>query len=242
MNRQQKRAAEAQEAAVRKVLRDKVTARARANQRLQLVAERNDAISADLDQRTPHERAQLGVQPENIRCSAGCAACCDQLLIVHDVEARTLIARYPERIAQILPELPERDQHLLALAEQMNIPIEVMGLLDACSPEQRAQRYALQTAWFAQRIPCVFLDKYKRCTVYDHRPNVCREHILVSEDPKVCDDRSDKPAPRGRHPLTPAFLESGLAQCKISEDLQLPVRMGLLTTLLMQVLCEESMI
>ncbi len=140
-----------------------------------LVAQAEDRIARRLRALPPDQ---------SISCRAGCAACCRQLVVVSPMEAFALAAWTDER-----PELAAAvDARLAALEAAVAVR---PALAAALAQLERQGGYpgpaaggALELAWFAAGIPCVFLDK-ERCQVYSVRPFGCREHFALSP-PELC--------------------------------------------------------
>jgi Fe-S-cluster containining protein len=79
--------------------------------------------------------------------------------------------------------------------------MEELGLLDASAPRGRhalrVEAASGKSAWdevsrryFEARIPCPFLED-ERCSVYEHRPMVCREY-RVSTPPEWCETLDER--------------------------------------------------
>lgn len=98
-----------------------------------------------------------------VSCKAGCSACCHQLVSTTLAEAADLVARYPELVRAARPELERQSRALM--------------------------REASPAAFFG--TPCVFLGPEGLCSVYPHRPIVCRTH-MVSSSSELCASPSSK--------------------------------------------------
>ncbi len=115
----------------------------------------------------------------SISCRAGCAACCRQLVPVTEAEAR--------RLAQVIEAMPEpnrtrtRDRFQAA-----RDAMEGIGMLnDLRDDESRSRldakdRLRIGARYFAQQIPCPFLDENESCGIYEERPIACRTHLVTS--------------------------------------------------------------
>jgi Fe-S-cluster containining protein len=119
-----------------------------------------------------------------IRCRAGCFACCHQLVVVSPLEAHA-IAEY----VQAHPELREALRgRVEAWRARLAAEPELAEHLEEFEKEEGyvsgEQGGALETEYFLARIPCPFLDE-GRCSIYPVRPFGCREHFVLS-DPALC--------------------------------------------------------
>ncbi len=117
-----------------------------------------------------------------ISCRKGCGACCRQLVPISRTESRAiraLVARQPE----------ERRLVLQQRFEQAAKKLRAAGLADVLlNPAKRRDRpdRELSLAYFAQRIPCPFLEE-ESCSIHPDRPLVCREY-LVTSPASACSD------------------------------------------------------
>lgn len=117
-----------------------------------------------------------------VRCAAGCAACCHEAPTgVQAVELLAIYERYRDfpDFAQLHNRACDLADKLTALLSQQ-APGETQ--IDSSSP---AAAQAL-LAYRRQREPCVFLGPDSRCRIYDRRPIPCRMHFAVT-DPKWCE-------------------------------------------------------
>ncbi len=121
---------------------------------------------------------------EQITCRAGCGACCRQLVAISVVEALAL--------AELVAELPPaRQERVRARFSDAARRLESAGLLDAGAPrgqrvlmidaagDRQTQVDALARRYFAEQIPCSFLED-ESCTIHPDRPVVCREYHVTS--------------------------------------------------------------
>lgn len=112
---------------------------------------------------------------ENVSCRAGCGACCRQLVPISETEAiylNDVIAEMPsERQTVILQRFSEAAARITAagLSDKLNL-----GAL--ATPEERRK---VGDTYFALGIACPFLED-ESCSIYDHRPLVCREYLVTS--------------------------------------------------------------
>jgi Fe-S-cluster containining protein len=134
---------------------------------LPMVRALSDAAS-DMAQRSSER------QGRPVSCRAGCAACCRQIVLASEAEARRLRA-----LVEALPE-PKRAEVRARFAEARR-KLEEAGLLEALqAPESFGPGVAeLGLAYFRLRLDCPFLEE-ERCTIYPERPLACREYLVVS--------------------------------------------------------------
>lgn len=119
----------------------------------------------------------------HVSCRAGCGACCRQLVPLAGAEAHELAA-----LVELLP--PDRRATIQARFAAARSRLEAAGLwpvltgmAEITDPKAAA---ALGLDYFAQRIPCPFLED-ESCSIHPDRPLACREY-LVSSDPARCAD------------------------------------------------------
>jgi Fe-S-cluster containining protein len=107
-----------------------------------------------------------------ITCRAGCAACCRQLVPISEAEAIYLA----ELVAGMPAERQEQVRRRFAGAiSALGEPL--MGRLrDATTASSRPD---ISQEYFSRGIPCPFLEN-ECCTIYEHRPMSCREHLVTS--------------------------------------------------------------
>jgi Fe-S-cluster containining protein len=109
-----------------------------------------------------------------VSCRAGCAACCRQMVLISETEARQL-----HDLVEALPE-PRRSEirARFAAALQRLEQADLRGALDAPESYQPGMS-ELGLAYFRLRIDCPFLED-ERCTIYEDRPLACREYLVLS--------------------------------------------------------------
>lgn len=110
-----------------------------------------------------------------ISCRKGCGACCRQLVPVSRTESRAiraLVARQPEERRQVLQQRFEQATRKLREAGLADV------LLDPAQRRDRPDR-EISLAYFAQRIPCPFLED-ESCSIHADRPLACREYLVTS--------------------------------------------------------------
>jgi Fe-S-cluster containining protein len=124
-----------------------------------------------------------------VACSAGCAACCRQMVGISAVEAQGLA----ELVAAMPPERREVIEGRFAEAVGR---LEAGGLLDpkarrghrriiGTEPgKTRESGRAASERYFALQIACPFLEN-ESCSIYPDRPMICREYNVTSP-PEHC--------------------------------------------------------
>ena len=120
-----------------------------------------------------------------ISCQRGCAACCKGMMIpVSPPEALAL--------TELMDRLPlDHRQRIEARCATMRDRLAEAGLLEvlldlADSPQQRSDEDIdpINRAFYGLQLPCMFLEN-DACSIYEHRPAACREH-LVTSPPELC--------------------------------------------------------
>ncbi len=104
--------------------------------------------------------AAEGVAP----CKRGCAHCCHIAVSLADAEARVIA----KQIGRKLSKPPARAVAKRAVSEV----------------EARERRAAEVRRWVG--VPCTFLGPDGACTIYEHRPLICRYVINVDRDDLLC--------------------------------------------------------
>jgi Fe-S-cluster containining protein len=130
--------------------------------------------------------AAVAAEGRKISCTAGCGACCRQLVPIAPSEAHHLAA-----LVERLPE-PRRSQVRERFAAAIS-RLTQAGLIDALRHPERLDE-AMVTPfgleYFRQGIPCPFLEQ-ESCSIHPERPLACREH-LVTSPAAYCADPSPK--------------------------------------------------
>ena len=124
-----------------------------------------------------HESQRVG---KPISCQKGCGACCRQMVPISQPEARRI-----RDLVESFPE-PKRSQVRERFAEALRRIAEA-GLREPLKDSQswdRAARRRYALKYFAERIPCPFLEE-ESCSIHPHRPIVCREYLVVTP-PENC--------------------------------------------------------
>lgn len=129
------------------------------------------------------EEAQAAGMP--ISCSAGCGACCRQMVPVSLFEAEALtewLRTLPEERLAVLRR--RFDAALSALRESgvLKRILDEKWMLDEKGISQLAIDY------FHAGVPCPFLEE-ESCSIHPRRPLSCREY-LVTSSPELCRDPS----------------------------------------------------
>jgi Fe-S-cluster containining protein len=115
-----------------------------------------------------------------VSCKAGCGACCRQMVPLSLPEAyhiRDLIEHLPE---------PRRSavQARFAAARQRLHEAGLLADLEAPRPFGPGETVPHGEAYFALGMACPFLEE-ESCSIYDDRPLICREYVVVSP-PENC--------------------------------------------------------
>ncbi len=138
------------------------------------------AAHADLD-------ARMATVPSV--CSAGCDACCYQMVSVHTWEEE-LIGDYIEGTmhantrAQVRRQLVDWWRHLKSILRPVSRD----------NPLTMAEMHDLALYMIANRVMCPFLVDH-RCSIYPVRPAICRVHV-VSSEPALCATRPGREGER----------------------------------------------
>src|SRR5262249_42347869 len=128
-------------------------------------------------------------QGQKVSCQKGCGACCRQLVPIAEEEARHL-----RDLVEALPE-PRRTEVRSRFREARR-RLDEAGLLEKLRhPEEcdRGDSRSLALTYFAQGIPCPFLEEGS-CSIYRDRPLVCREYLVTSPAPNC-----SRPTPETVH-------------------------------------------
>lgn len=139
-----------------------------------------------------------------VTCRMGCDACCHHLVPVTPAEAFAL--------AHLVEGLPDDEREAVQARFDTALQrAEEAGLAEALSATLDGRGFEHNQAWFEARIPCPFLVDHA-CSIYEHRPIPCREH-LVTSPPAACDD----PTPQSVHPL-PLFARVSRSLARLCHD------------------------
>lgn len=121
----------------------------------------DDDYRSILERADQHFTSVMQTQPQNLQCGAGCSLCCYGLFEIGSgdvpVIAEGLELLHPSRRRRVI-------RKALEIVEACAHPN-----LRECSPEEKE-------AFFdrTQATPCPNLDDNGLCTMYEHRPMVCR--------------------------------------------------------------------
>jgi Fe-S-cluster containining protein len=105
-------------------------------------------------------------------CARGCASCCSQMVFdvaAVEVEDLGLHLRRTGREEEVLPRL--RARRALYDRTRLENPRRPGESTDAWT--ERVAR-----AFWAEDVPCAFLDADGACSVHDHRPQSCRRFFV----------------------------------------------------------------
>lgn len=114
-------------------------------------------------------------QGQRVSCTAGCGACCRQLVPISEVEAR--------HVRDLIDGLPEpRRTEIRARFAEARRRLEEAGLLEKLLSRDRwtdGEGGSFGLRYFQQGIPCPFLEA-ESCSIYADRPVACREYLVTS--------------------------------------------------------------
>lgn len=108
-------------------------------------------------------------QPAALACRLGCTLCCHGLFEISAADVST--------IAQGLEALDPETRRAVAERAEAAIEASQHPVLRECTPEEKETFFAR-----ADDLPCPFLGATGACTIYDHRPLVCRTFGLPIRD------------------------------------------------------------
>lgn len=116
----------------------------------------------------------------DVSCKKGCGACCRQMVLISEVEARAI-----RILIEALPA-PRRTEIMTRFAEARRRLVEANLLERLLSPERwTPDEYTkLAGRYFREGIACPFLED-ESCSIYTERPVTCREY-LVTSPPEHC--------------------------------------------------------
>ena len=128
-------------------------------------------------------------------CTAGCDACCRQLITISPMEAQA-IAEYVDRSPETAARADEsirkwRDE----VAWRLDLSEAVERFRQADGYVSGPEGGRLEADYWNARLPCPFLHE-GQCSIYEVRPFNCREHYVLS-DPLLCQVNLDAPVPAG---------------------------------------------
>ena len=130
-----------------------------------------------------HSRSEetMAASGRSVTCAAGCAACCRQLVPISRWEALHL--------ASVVRAMPSaRRKRVTGRFTAAIRRLEAAGLLSriangfANHAHEPEVLEALQREYWAQQIPCPFLED-ETCSVYQNRPLACRQYMVTSPPP-----------------------------------------------------------
>jgi Fe-S-cluster containining protein len=138
------------------------------------------ALQATADAFVSHAAGQSVAAGKPISCTAGCGACCRQLVPIAPSEARQVAA-----LVEDLPE-PRRTEVKARFAEARRRleDAKLLRPLEETASWSAAERVEKGLAYFRLGVPCPFLEN-ESCSIYENRPIACREY-LVTSPPEFC--------------------------------------------------------
>lgn len=114
-----------------------------------------------------------------IRCGRGCSACCSQMVYgVRAMEVEVL-GRHLRRVGRVV-EVRDALRRRLEVFDAVRLDTDRRS---GESEDDREHRIALR--FFAEDLPCVFLEADGSCGVHSLRPHACRRFFSLS-DPALC--------------------------------------------------------
>jgi Fe-S-cluster containining protein len=119
-------------------------------------------------------------QGRQVTCRAGCGACCRQLVGVMPCEASWLMALVESLPAVRRRAVRSRFVDAAGAVREAGLRDQVAHAPLLTRPDLRE----LAARYFRLGVPCPFL-KDEGCSIYPHRPLVCREY-LVASSPQEC--------------------------------------------------------
>ncbi len=118
----------------------------------------------------------LAAQGRSVSCHAGCGACCEAVVPVAEAEAVCL----SELVAAMPPARQAAIRARFAAAAERLASTRVLGevtrRMESGGPDVGD---GLAAAYLEQQVQCPFLEE-QSCSIYPHRPAVCREYMVVS--------------------------------------------------------------
>lgn len=149
------------------------------------------ALRVITDAAVNHAVTREEAHGKHVSCTAGCSACCHQLVPVGAVEAHA--------IADLVDKLPEPRRQIVrsrfAAAEARLATWQHGAALDNVDSPSGRSSYALGIDYFRLGIACPFLED-DMCSIYADRPLACREYMVTTpaahcahqDDPSVVID------------------------------------------------------
>jgi Fe-S-cluster containining protein len=111
----------------------------------------------------------------SVSCTAGCGACCRQMVPISPTEAMHL--------KQVVDKMPDEQRlGIIGRFEDGKAAMNKAGLLERLSAEVKpkgAGYKKLGLSYFDQGVACPFLEN-ESCSIHPDRPLVCREYLVVS--------------------------------------------------------------
>lgn len=124
-----------------------------------------------------YQKLDLALKPIGrvTSCKAGCGHCCSLLVPTTKLEG-DIIEEYIKNHYS--------EEELQDFKEKINKNKDLLNSLVHVNDRFLENNYK---AYAEAKLPCAFLDKDQRCTIYEARPFICRRY-LVFNDPKVCEN------------------------------------------------------
>lgn len=122
-----------------------------------------------------------------VSCGAGCCHCCRAPVPVAQAEALHLTGLVESMPSRRRAAIEQRFAEAVERLEEDHLLEELIGRMGSGHPSPGAElTAAVQERW----IRCPFLEE-QLCSIYAHRPAVCREHLVVSP-PRHCAEPGQK--------------------------------------------------
>jgi Fe-S-cluster containining protein len=147
---------------------------------------------------------------ENVSCTKGCGACCNQPVPISEIEAYHLA-----ELVENMPE-PKRSEVKKKFADACERFHEInwFNRMENFVQLELNDRVSLAVEYFSENIPCPFLEE-QSCSIHQNRPLVCREY-LVTTPAKYC----SKPTAKTVKPVKVLFkLSEAIRNVGLTENM-----------------------
>jgi Fe-S-cluster containining protein len=115
-------------------------------------------------------------QGNAISCRAGCAACCREPVPIAQAEAVHLAELAASMPGERRDAIRGRSEAAIQRLEREAMLAEVARRMESGQPDVGSE---LAVAYLERQIACPFLED-EMCSIYEHRPAACREHVVTS--------------------------------------------------------------
>ncbi len=127
-----------------------------------------------------------------VACKDRCGACCCQIVPLSPPEAGMIYEITAEISGPLGEEIRGRFKAAAAKLSNSDVMEAISVLLDPLADGSRDNEAA--RAYFDLKLPCPFLIN-ESCAIYERRPSMCREYLVVSES-ENCEDPFRNPVKR----------------------------------------------